>query len=138
MRKKLTDLAIKGLKPLGGKQTDYFDTSLPGLFARVSKNGVRSFGCLYRFNGQLRRETFKERYPAISLAEARRRAGEIFAAAGEGRDPRLEKQERAAEQLRANSDLYAEAVEDFIERYAIAKKHNRSAKEQKAPPAQGQ
>jgi hypothetical protein len=98
MRKKLTDLAIKGLKPLGGKQTDYFDTSLPGLFARVSKNGVRSFGCLYRINGQLRRETFKERYPAISLAEARRRTGQ-------GHDPRLEKQERAAEQLRATTTI---------------------------------
>lgn len=116
---------------MAGSRPTISTPGLPGLFARVSKNGVRSFGCLYRFNGQLRRETFKERYPAISLAEARRRAGEIFAAAGEGRDPRLEKQERAAEQLRANSDLYAEAVEDFIERYAIAKKHNRSAKEQK-------
>jgi integrase len=92
---------------------------------------VKSFGCMFRFNGQLRRETFKERYPAMSLAEARRRAGEIFAAASEGRDPRLEKQERKEVQARANADLYAAAVDDFIERYAIAKKHNRSAKEQR-------
>ena len=83
---------------MAGSRPTISTPACPGLFARVSKNGVRSFGCLYRFNGQLRRETFKERYPAISLAEARRRAGQ-------GRDPRLEKQERAAEQLRATTTI---------------------------------
>jgi integrase len=67
----------------------------------------------------------------MSLADARRKVSEINAAVSEGRDPRLEKQERKIEIARQQGDIYAGAVEDFIAKYAIAKKHNRSFKEQR-------
>jgi hypothetical protein len=91
---------------------------------------VKSYFCFYRVSGQQVRHMLG-RHPAMTLAEARRQAGMIFDAVSLGRDPRIEKRERKAEQGRALGDTYALAVEDFIIKHAIAKKGNRQYREQR-------
>jgi len=129
-RLKLTAAAVERVAPPREGQADYFDKAFPGFGLRVSASGVKSYTCFYRVAGKLRRDTLG-RHPAMTLAEARRKAGAVFAAVAEGRDPKLEKQERKFERSRADGDLYAAAVEDFITKYSIAKRNNRSHREQR-------
>ena len=127
---KVTAAAVERLKPIGGKQTDYWDTSLPSFGLRVSPGGVKTYQCMSRLNGKLLRVALG-RHPTVTLAEARRKAGAVFDAVTQGRDPRVEKEERKAELVRAQGDTYATAVDDFITKHAIAKKNNRRHREQK-------
>jgi integrase len=127
---KLTAAAVERLKPPLDGQVDYFDQALPGFGLRITAKGVRSYFCFYRVAGKLVRHTLG-RHSALSLGQARLKAGAIFDAVGEGRDPRLEKQEREDELLRSQGDTYAAAVDDFIAKHAIAKKGNRRHREQR-------
>jgi integrase len=130
MRKKLTVQSIDALKPTPGSQVDYFDTMTPGFGVRVSERGTKTFVYLYSLGGKVRRMKIG-RYPEMSLAKARTKASDIRDAVREGRDPRVEKQQQKIEEARKKGDIYAAAVEDFIKRYAIGEKHNRSFKEQR-------
>jgi len=68
---RLTDIQIKNLRaPVSGQKT-YFDASLPGFGVRVSQGGTRSFVVMY---GEKRQLKTLGRYPAMSLAEARKAA----------------------------------------------------------------
>ena len=107
----LTAKTLAALKPVGDRQVDYFDASLPGFCVRVSAGGEKSFGVLYRFGGRFRRLTLGG-YPPLSLADAREMAREALRSARLGSDPVAEKkQERAAE-------TFAELAEQYLERYA--------------------
>jgi len=130
MKIKLTAPAVERLKPPSNGQVDYFDQSLPGFALRITHNGIKSYSCFYRVAGKLRRETLG-RHPILSLAAARQKAVAVFDAAGQGRDPRQERQQQEVEAARAHGDIYVEAVEDFILKHAIAKKNNRRHREQK-------
>ena len=123
--KNITTLA----KPTSG-QTDYFDKMLPGFSLRVSANGARSYCCTYRVNRRFTRSTIG---PAakLTLAQARDKARAIFGAVAEGRDPRVERRAARVEAIRADSDTFAGAVEDFIQKYSIGKRGNRSWREQR-------
>jgi integrase len=69
-RKILTDAAVKRLKAApGDEQTDYFDSTYPGLALRVSKHGRKSWTYFYRVGGKQRRMTF-DIYPAMSVEAA--------------------------------------------------------------------
>jgi integrase len=73
-------------KPPQSGQTDYFDTSYPGLVLRVSSKGRKTWCFLYRFKGEQRRMKL-DLYPAMSVAEAHeawRKARDMVQA---GRDP---------------------------------------------------
>ena len=111
----LTAKTLAALKPVGDRQVDYFDASLPGFCVRVSAGGQKSFGVLYRFGGRFRRLTLGG-YPPLSLADARDMAREALRSARLGSDPVAEKkQERAAE-------TFAELAEQYLERYARKRK----------------
>jgi integrase len=127
---KMTAAVVGRLRPPSGGQQDYFDQSLPSFGLRVTAKGVKSYFCFYRVGSQQVRYTLG-RHPTLTLAAARRQAGVIFDAVSEGRDPRVEKGEQKTEQARALGDIYALAVEDFIQRHAIAKKGNRRYREQR-------
>jgi hypothetical protein len=72
MRVALTDRFCERAKAAdGAAQTDYFDEKVPGLALRVGKG--KSWTLHYGPKGSRRRMTFGQ-YPAISLADARRRA----------------------------------------------------------------
>jgi hypothetical protein len=72
--------------PTPDKRTDYQDEKTSGLYLRVTPSGVKSFSVLRRINGKLERITVGP-YPAISIDEARIRAGEINTAIARGQNP---------------------------------------------------
>lgn len=73
---RLTDLRIRQLKPPPLGQKTYFDDALRGFGVRVSQGGSKSFVVMY---GRARRLKTIGRYPALSLAEARRLAKRLQA-----------------------------------------------------------
>src|SRR5262245_14958956 len=82
----LTDAAVQRLRPVDGKQVDYFDKGYPGLCLRVGPRS-RTWVYLCRVGDRLKRHRLGE-YPTQSLAEAR----ELWRAAKEqvaaGKPPR--------------------------------------------------
>jgi integrase len=89
---KLTDRFLTSRKaPVAGRAI-YTDSSLPGLAFRVSAKtagnpeGRRDWLLRYRPRGQEQRAVALGTYPAVSLSNARHRAGEIVAAAKRGVD----------------------------------------------------
>jgi integrase len=130
MKTRLTVKNVTTLAEPPSGQTDYFDKMLPGFCLRVSANGARSYCCTYRVNRKFIRQTIG---PAakITLAQARDRARVIFAAVAEGRDPRADRRSERLEAARADSDTFAGAVDDFIQKYSIGKRNNRGHGEQR-------
>lgn len=63
----LTDLSVRALKP-DGKQTVYWDATLPNFGCRVSQNGTKSWIILV---GNDRRRITLSRYPTVALKDAR-------------------------------------------------------------------
>jgi len=90
MRVALTDRFCERAKAADGAvQTDYFDEKVPGLALRVGKG--KSWTLHYGPKGSRRRMTFGA-YPAISLADARRRALEAKTSVAEGHSPIVAKE----------------------------------------------
>ena len=90
MRVALTDRFCERAKAAdGAAQTDYFDEKVPGLALRVGKG--KSWTLHYGPKGSRRRMTFGA-YPAISLADARRRALEAKTSVAEGHSPIVAKE----------------------------------------------
>lgn len=92
MTVKLTDRFLTSRKsPLAGRAI-YTDATVPSLTFRVSaktarnSEGRRDWLLRYRPRGQQQRAVSLGTYPAVSLANARHRAGEITAAAKRGID----------------------------------------------------
>jgi integrase len=89
MRLLLNDRFCDRAKPAeGAAQTDYWDSKVPGLGLRVGRG--KTWTLLYLQAGKRKRLTFGA-YPAISLAEARRRALEARGAIAEGLAPTVAK-----------------------------------------------
>ncbi len=68
---RLTDLQIKKLPAPDSGQKTFYDAALPGFGVRVSQGGSKSFVVMY---GPKRQLKTLGRYPALSLAEARKAA----------------------------------------------------------------
>lgn len=97
------------LKPTDAR-VDYFDDTLAGFGMRVTPSNIKTWFYLYRLDGRLRRWTIG-RYPAKSLAEARKAAHGAERDVAHGIDPSAEKQtERTA-------DTFGELAADFLKRY---------------------
>jgi len=103
---KLTDRFLTSRKaPLAGR-ANYTDAIIPGLTFRVSSAtasnamGRRDWLLRYRPRGQTQRAVALGTYPAVSLAKARERAGEIVSAAKCGVDL-IAAEDRDAEARRA-------------------------------------
>lgn len=75
---KLTDLHVKRLKPPETGQKTHFDEALRGFGVRVSQGGTKSFVVMY---GPTRKLRTIGRYPALSLADARKEAKRVQAEA---------------------------------------------------------
>lgn len=72
---RLTDLQIKRLQPPEKGQKTVFDEALPGFGVRISQGGSKSFIVMY---GAKRRLKTIGRYPALTLADARRDARRLL------------------------------------------------------------
>ncbi len=111
---KLTDAAVKRYKAPAGGRIDYFDATLPGFALRVSgptersPEGRKSWALFYRFHGVQKRLTFQPVYPALGLADARRKAGNALALLSQGTDPAATAAKRAGDTMGAVVDQFIE------------------------------
>src|ERR1700752_266506 len=94
-RERLTDKRVAMMKPPAKGRREVFDTIKTGLCYRITANAARSWSVLYRFGGELRRDTLGS-YPKIGLARARKLTEETHELVGQGTDPRLRKATQAA------------------------------------------
>src|SRR5689334_14943623 len=105
----------------GTDRTDYWDTSRnsSGLGLRVSSSGSKVWVVMYRraADGKKRRLRLG-RYPALSLADARREASGIRARVDRDEDP-------AGERQQSRQDLrFRELAESYLSKHA--RKHGRT------------
>jgi integrase len=112
---KFTAAKIKFLEGIPGKQVDYFDKTLPGFFLRVSQDGKKSFGVMYRHGGRLRRMKLGT-YPLLSLAKARNKAASALRNVELGHDPATEKQEDR------HAMTFEQVALEYLEHHAKTKK----------------
>ncbi len=123
---KLTDAAVQRLKAPPRGRIDYFDASLPGFALRVAgptdrtPEGRRTWTLFYRFGGTQKRLSFYPPYPALGLAEGRRKAVNALAELAQGKDPAAAKAEAKAAAARA-PDTIVNVVDLFIKRSLEAK-----------------
>jgi integrase len=112
---KFSAAKIRFLEGVNGKQVDYFDKSLSGFFLRISQDGKKSFGVMYRNGGRLRRMKLGT-YPLLSLRKAREEAAKTLRNAELGIDPATKKQE----DRRAPS--FEQIAQEYLEHHAKVKK----------------
>ncbi len=118
MRKKLTVLGVKRIKPKAG-QIDYFDTVTTGLALRVSPKGQKSWYLFFRGprpkDGKIvvRRQKLGA-YPALDLGDAREKARDIQREIEKGNYDAVSAARRKVERL----DTVASVVDEFFEKYA--------------------
>jgi integrase len=120
---KLTDRFLTSRKaPVAGRVI-YTDSSLPGLAFRVSAKtarnpeGRRDWLLRYRPRGQEQRAVALGTYPAVSLYNARHRAGEIVAAAKRGVDliASEKRESEAASAAEAKARPVSEVAKAYLE-----------------------
>ena len=92
-----------------------------GFGVRVSYGGKKVFVVRYRVNRRLRRLTLGP-YPALSLADARRKARMVMGDVAHGDDPAQDKQERR------DAETFNGLAKSYLE---VAEKRHRSWKEEK-------
>ena len=116
---KLTDAAVDRFKAPPGQRVEYFDATLPGFGLRVAgptrstPEGRKSWVLFYRLGGHQKRLTLAKPYPALSLKDARREAGEALQLVAMGIDPVAQRAETKAE-LQRERDTFGTAVEAFL------------------------
>ena len=122
----LTDRTIRSLKPRATGQYERYDDVVPGLGLRVNSDS-KSWVLFYRdrisdgadgfTSGKRRRRWTLGTYPALSLAEARKKAQRALAdLTTKGVDPAVGKREAR------NAESFGELAADYMERHAKPKK----------------
>jgi integrase len=124
LKKRLTDRFIQTVTPpLAGRDV-YIDTD--GLELRVSPDGRKSWSVRYRLKGgERKRETYGV-YPALGLADARRRALAIAAAAAAEIDlPAIEKHAREERRkAAARPQIVGALLDRYVEVYCKPNQRN--------------
>lgn len=79
---------IEALPPSSKDRDEYMDAKTPGLYLRVTKNGVKSFSCVGRAKGASKPERVTlGRFPAVKPEEARKRALKLAGEMAGGTSP---------------------------------------------------
>ncbi|WP_246534460.1 tyrosine-type recombinase/integrase [Aliiroseovarius lamellibrachiae] len=107
----LTTKSLDALAPATAKRYEVRDQKVNGLHVRVSTTGAKVFYTMVRPNGSRRRIKIGP-YPAVSLADARRRAMEI------ARDVELGEFEKPSAVSEASAETLGEMIPKFIELHA--------------------
>jgi integrase len=113
---KLTTRYVAAIEPPKHGRVERFDVAMPGFGLRISDSGVKSWFILYRVDGRLVRQTLG-RYPAIGLAEARKRAATALDQVEGGRDPRREAALAAASMATRRASSFRIVAEQFRARH---------------------
>lgn len=111
-RRKLTKRFIDSLTQ---PRTVVMDTEVPGLGVRVNATG-KVFVLTYKLKGRWVRNQVIAKYGEVTLGGARQLAQEYFEAIRRGLDPKPPETEEPAPQT------FAELADDFIKRYAKARR----------------
>lgn len=104
----LTDTRIRQAKSQE-KMYRLYDTD--GIYLEVMPTGSKRWRVKYRFEGRERRMSLGI-YPAVSLKEARTRASEIRAQAGQGIDP-AEAKKAVREEHATSGNSFSDVAEEF-------------------------
>lgn len=94
--------------PAAGQRVEYYDAKVPGLCVRVSSTGAKTFSVLrwIKDTGKPERVTIG-RFPAVTIEQARRKAGEVNHAVARGENPAAAIREKRAELTLAEGfDVY--------------------------------
>jgi integrase len=105
-RMQLTSRFIDALKA-DSKQIDYWDRNLVGLSIRVTPKGRKVWTLMYRYHFRQRRLTLGV-YPAVSLADARKKADVAFGQLAADIDP------AASKDAARHSRTFGELVETYL------------------------
>src|SRR5208283_3076541 len=120
--KRLTDLALKSIKPPPKGQETHWDEKLKGFGLRVSQGGSRAWIIAYRHNRRMRWMKLGS-YPILTLADAREQAKNKLADVQKGVDVASER--KAAR----DADSFSELCERYLKEHARQKKKPGSAYE---------
>jgi anti-sigma regulatory factor (Ser/Thr protein kinase) len=85
-RIKLTEQRIVGLRNESAGPKYVYDTVVPGLAVRTSRNGIKTFVVVRKIHGRTQRITLG-RFPALRLDDARQAAQGVAGDLAQGRDP---------------------------------------------------
>jgi integrase len=127
-RSKLTAAAIDRFRPPKAGQVEYFDELLRSFGLRVSYSGTKAWFVMTRVNGKLIRVTIG-RYPAIGLADARKRAQEIMRLAAEGIDPRHVEEEKRLKRQVDIENTFGRLAEHFMAKHVEPNLRDTTARE---------
>lgn len=117
MKKNLTDRYIRAIKPPTAGRLEIYDQMVLGLTLRVTASGHKTFAVAYRLPGSSRKQKVTlGRYPAIELADARRRARDVLKQLADGHDPSL------ARKADRSAPTVSELLEEFQLRELAGKK----------------
>jgi len=108
-QRKVTDATLKG-KRFAPQEESYLKQFEPGLYLRIFPSGSKSFVTVYTFDGKQRWHTIGK-FPAMSLATARKKLEEIQNQIADGKDPQQVKLEQKANRIKAPT------VQEFAEVY---------------------
>jgi integrase len=106
--------------PADKAQIDYWDQVLKGLGLRIGAKGTRTFNVQVRVLSEGRWRDIRMKlgtYPAMTLAEARRKAGEAQRRAAAGDDPRQQRIVERHQLEETSRNSFASCREDFLRRY---------------------
>jgi integrase len=124
LKKPLTDAALKKLLVSPpAERREVPDGKVAGLYLVHQPSGATSWALRYRVDGASRKLTLGS-FPALTLAQARRRAEEARGAIAKGADPAAAKtsaRAAAKAEKQAGEDLIENVVEKFIARHAEPK-----------------
>ncbi|MBR1366358.1 tyrosine-type recombinase/integrase [Bradyrhizobium ottawaense] len=117
---KLTDSAIKAAKcPPAKDRIELADSSCPGLYLRVTKNGVKTFAFKYWSPILSKTVTLNlGQYDDISLTDAKRKVGDHRRDIARDEDPRAKKRLERKKAARAEELSFDQLADQYIEEYA--------------------
>ncbi|MCK1661832.1 integrase arm-type DNA-binding domain-containing protein [Bradyrhizobium sp. 151] len=117
---KLTDSAIKAAKcPPAKDRIELADSSCPGLYLRVTKNGVKTFAFKYWSPILTKTVTLNlGQYDDISLTDAKRTVGDHRKEIARDEDPRAKKRLERKKAARAEELSFDRLADQYIEEYA--------------------
>jgi integrase len=115
---KLTDLQVKNLKPKTGadgkpQRTEVPDPGHAGLYVVVQPNGRHGYAVRYRFAGGTRKLTLPK---GITLAAARKLAGDAMHEVSQGRDPGKAKAATQDKASQSAADTLEAVTESYLKR----------------------
>jgi len=112
--KRLTETSIQRTKPPTKGRIEIADALVAGLYIRITERDKRSWSVMYRIAGNRRVQRLTlGSWPAVGLAEARRRAKNVVLEAMAGKDPAAQKRKKGEQP----PDLFEDVAAEFVRRF---------------------